>query len=210
MLFDEVAAAVRGVPHMTRSQGQVLYEFIRETRPRRILELGFASGVSSCYLAAALDELGTDGHVLTIDRKNARDRSPTIDELLGKCGLTHRVTPIFADTSYTWELQRLLERDPVPAFDFVFIDGAHTWDVDGFAFLLADQMLRPGGWVLFDDLDWTLDSSPTLKNMTWVRQLPAEQRSTPQVRKVYELLVRQNPAYGAFRDENGWGWARKN
>lgn len=209
MLFEKVAELVAGVPHMTRGQGKTLYDFVLSERPGRILELGFASGVSTCYLSAALDELGGDGHILTIDRLNARDRKPTIDELLARCGLAHRATPVFADTSYTWELLHLLDQHPRPAFDFVFIDGAHTWDVDGFAFLLADKLLAPGGWVLFDDLDWTLDTSPTLKNMTWVRNLPPEQRETPQIRKVYELLVKPNPEYGNCREDKTWAWAQK-
>lgn len=209
MQFEKVAELVAGVPHMTRAQGKTLYEFVLREQPERVLELGFASGVSTCYLAAAFDELGGDRHILTIDRLNARDRKPSIDELLNRCGLAHLATPVFADTSYTWELLHLLEQKPTPSFDFVFVDGAHTWDVDGFAFLLADRMLRPGGWVLFDDLDWTLDTSPTLKNMTWVRQLPEEQRVTPQVRKVFELLVKPNPAYGNCREEKTWAWAQK-
>ena len=49
-------------------------------------------------------------------------------------------------------------------YDFCFIDGAHTWDTDGFAFCLVDRMLRPGGWIIFDDLNWTHAHSPTLAN----------------------------------------------
>jgi hypothetical protein len=42
-----------------------------------------------------------------------------------------------------------------------------------------------------------------------VRALPERQRKTPQVRKVFELLVRTHPDHTDFRDEGGWGWARK-
>jgi predicted O-methyltransferase YrrM len=193
---------------MTQDQARIIYDFILDKQPERILELGFAHGVSSCYMAAALDEIGGDGHVLTIDQHAAERRKPRINDLLDECGLAHRVTPVFGDT-YIWELMRLLEQDPVPSFDFVFIDGAHTWDIDGFAFLLADRMLKPGGWVLFDDLDWTFATSPALKDQPWVKALPEVQRTTPQVRKVFELLVKSNPGYDSFRDERGWGWARK-
>lgn len=29
------------------------------------------------------------------------------------------------------------------------------------------------------------------------------------VRKVFELLVRMHPGYAAFRERDGWGWARR-
>jgi predicted O-methyltransferase YrrM len=209
--FDDVRSALGRTPHMTPAQGQAIYNFICDKRPKRILELGFAHGTSTCYLAAALDEIGGDGHIVTIDRAVAMERKPNIRELLDRVGLTRLVTPIITDTrsSYTWELMRMLAENSVPSFDFVFIDGAHLWDVDGFAFLLADRLLAPGGWVLFDDLDWTLAASRTLCDKEWVQALPAVERTTPQVRKIFELLVRTHPDYTDFLDRDGWGWARK-
>jgi predicted O-methyltransferase YrrM len=209
MQLAEVSTRVANVPHMTRKQGRTIYEFVLRNKPSRILELGFAHGVSACYMAAALQELGGDRRILTIDTHHALEREPSIKELLDRCELGHLVTPIFADTSYTWELMRMLGEQPQPRFDFVYVDGAHRWDPDGFAFLLADRLLAPGSWVVFDDLDWTLASSPTLRDTDWVRELPEDQRNTAQVRKVFELLVRTHPDYGDFREQDGWAWARK-
>ncbi len=119
------------------------------------------------------------------------------------------MTPVFAGSSYTWELMRLLEQDPLPRFDFAYIDGGHTWDVSGFGFLLVDRLLAPGGWVLFDDLDWTLGGSPSMRKTDWVKALPEEERTTPQVRKVFEVLVRTHPDYIDVHEHGGWCWARK-
>jgi predicted O-methyltransferase YrrM len=207
--FDDVEAAVAGVRYMTTAQGRRVYEFIVRHRLARVLELGFAHGKSTCYFAAAVDELGGDGHVVTMDRTSAKKRSPNIHQLLDKTGLTDRVTPVFAETSYTWDLMRLLDQDPQPRFDFVYLDGGHTWDVTGYGFLLVDRLLNPGGWVLFDDLDWTIAGSAGLRDADWARQLPEEQRTTPQVRKVFELLVATHPGYDNIRERDGWGWARK-
>jgi predicted O-methyltransferase YrrM len=211
MRFDDVRAAVGSTPHMSPAQGRTIYDFVCDKQPKRILELGFGNGTSTCYMAAALDEIGGDGHIVTIDRAVAIKRQPNIHQMLGQIKLTDRVTPIVTDdrSSYTWELMRMLEEDPAPTFDFVFIDGAHLWDVDGFAFLLADRLIRAGGWVLFDDLDWTLATSPTLHDHGWVRALPAVQQTSPQIRKVFELLVRTHPDYTDFLDKDGWGWAHK-
>lgn len=207
--FDEVNAAIAGVPYMKPARGRQVYNHLIEHRLGRVLELGFAHGKSTCYLAAAVDELGGDAHVLTMDKSTALHRDPDIRQLLDKTGLAGRVTPVFAETSFTWELMKLLEQTPRPRFDFVYLDGGHTWDVTGFTFFLVDQLLAPGGWLLFDDLDWTIAKSAGLRNVSWAQQLPEDQRSTPQVRKVFELLVRQHPEYVDVRDDRAWGWARK-
>jgi predicted O-methyltransferase YrrM len=207
--FEDVDAAVAGTKFMSTSKGRTVYDFILKHRLGRVLELGFAHGKSTCYFAAAVDELGGDAHVVTMDRTVARNRKPNIHEMLEKCGLTARVTPVFANTSFTWELLKLLEKNPQPRFDFAYIDGGHTWDVTGFAFFLVDRLMAPGGWVLFDDLDWTLASSQSVSEANWVKKLSDEERTAPQVRKVFELLVRTHPGYADVHERAGWGWARK-
>ncbi len=84
-----------------------------------------------------------------------------------------------------------------------------SWETDGFAFFLADRLLVPGGWFIFDDLDWTYASSPTLGKTERVRQMPDDERNTAQVRKLYDLLVKTHPGYGEFRVNGQWAYARK-
>ena len=207
MQFAEVHALIDGIPHMTKDQGQTVHDFLLKKGSTRVLELGFAHGVSTCVFAAAMEETG--GHVTTIDRVWAQHREPNIYELLDRTGLKDRVTVVLEETSYTWALMRFLEQTPMPRFDFVYVDGAHSWDVDGFAFYLVDQLLEPGGWILFDDLNWCLAGSPTMSALPEVLALPEIQQRTRQVRKVFKLLVRRHPNYHRFRDADNWGWARK-
>src|SRR3954447_5045651 len=123
MRFEDVHPLVDGVPHMTPQQARTVYDFLVETRRTRVLELGFAHGVSTCIFAAAMEETG--GRVTTIDRVSARGREPNIEQLLERTGQQDRVKVIFEETSYTWALMRFLEKKPMPRFDFVYIDGAH-------------------------------------------------------------------------------------
>lgn len=210
MYLNQVLATVAGIPHMSPERGKEIYEFVRQERPNSILELGFAHGVSACYLGAALKDNGS-GRLTTIDVQAARERDPHIEELLDAAGLLDWVSPIYTPTSYTWELMRMLERQQGGQwmFDFAFIDGAHSWFVDGLAFFLVDKLLKPGGWILFDDLDWTYATSPTLGATDFVRSMPADEQSTPQVGQVFDLLVRQHPGYCDVRTDRAWGWARK-
>jgi predicted O-methyltransferase YrrM len=181
-------------PLTSTAGGRLLGGFVSSPDIDDVLELGFAHGTSTAYMAAALHEKGA-GHVTTVDRIDAVDRKPNISAVLDHVGLAEWVSPIFAARSYTWELMHLLEDqlvngEIVPCFDFCFIDGAHTWDADGFAFLLVDKLLRGDRWIAFDDVNWTLGSSATLKDRGWVRDLPEEEQRTAQVRKVVEVLAR--------------------
>ena len=63
--------------------------------------------------------------------------------------------------SYLWRLMKIIEQNSEPIYDFIFIDGGHDWYTTGYAFFLVDKLLKPGGYILFDDLDWTVYTSPT-------------------------------------------------
>ena len=213
MQFHDVAEFLKEIPHMSPSQGKLIYDFIRSGGFQNILELGFAHGTSTCYMAAALDENGA-GLITTIDNQSAKNRKPDIYTLLKQTELDNYVRPTFADTSYNWELMKIIERQTSqgvcqPIFDFCFIDGAHSWEVDGLAFLLVEKLLKPSGWILFDDLDWTYSLSAACKNIEWVKKLPEEQRTTPQVQRLFSLLVCQHPNFENFRIADGWGWVQK-
>lgn len=205
---DPIFGLLANTPHMSPAQGMRMMEFIADHEIAAILELGFAHGVSTCYMATALAR-SSGGSIVTIDLEWTRTMTPNIEELLGRVGERDRVEVFFEPTSYTWRLMKLLEEDRGPRFDFCYVDGAHSWFVDGFAFFLVDRLLKPGGWIIFDDVNWTYDTSPTLRNSDRVRQMPAEERTTPQVRKIYELLVKTHPAYEEFRLEGDWAFARK-
>lgn len=211
MDIDTVHAVVKGVQGMHLPQARAMTRLVIENGVRDILELGFSHGVSTCYLAGALAENG-GGTITTIDREWARALQPNVETLLERAGLRSLARIYYEPTSYIWRLMKFLEQDPPPSFDLVYIDGAHDWATDGFAFLLTDRMLRAGGLMVFDDLDWThqdslLIGSPEYNE--WIRRMPEEERSTPQVRKIYELLVKPDPRYGDFAVMGSWALARK-
>lgn len=100
--------------------------------------------------------------------------------------------------SYTWSLMRLLQERRGPVFEYVYLDGVHTWAVDALAFLLVDRLLQPGGLVEFDDYFWTIERSPSMNPETWPasgRLYTREQIAEPQVALVVDLLVRGDPRY---------------
>ena len=216
MEFEAVAAVVEGVPFLAPDRGRALYDHVRSTHPATVLELGTAHGVSTCYIAAALEANG-DGHLMSVDSSEAGWADPTPAELLARAGLADRVTLDRRHGSYNWFLKEQIEErsdaagNCEPIYDFCFLDGGKNWTVEGFAVVLAEKLLRPGGWLAMDDLDWSYAYFPKRQHY-WVplEGLTREELDQPQLRAVFDLIVRQHPSFTEFRIENeSWGWARK-
>lgn len=143
-----------------------------------------------------------------MDLEGARTAEPNIEQLLSEFGLRKYVDVVYCPESYIWELS-LMVSSSTSSFDFCFIDGAHSLETDGLAFFLVNSLLKPGGFILFDDLDWTFAKSPTLKNSDRVRAMTIREKQTPQIRFLYENLLMTHPDYSEFRQFNGWASARK-
>jgi predicted O-methyltransferase YrrM len=209
--FELVNEKLRNLQYMRESQAVIMRDFIHEHDVRSILEIGFYKGKSTAYFAAILEDLG-EGHVVTIDKEFAQKYEPNISETLDSVGLSHRVTSIFAHRSHTWELGKLASEAPKQQFDMCYFDGGHTWDVTGFGFVLVDMLLRPGGWIVFDDLDWTITKSlkRNPSRAKSYRNYSQDEKDACGVRMVFELLA---PSFGYkdLREDRtaGWGFARK-
>lgn len=197
MSFEAVAGAVAGVPFMSPEQGRLVYDHVRSTRPEAVLELGTAHGVSAAYMAAAVAANG-GGRVVTVDRV-APDPSPA--DVLARAGAAHLVELVVVEhSSYTW----WLKDQASGRFDFCHLDGAHNWHVDGLAVALVEPLLKPGAWMLVDDLGWTYAE----EGPQWAPDgLSDEELREPHMRAVFEHVVR--PRFTQLSDDGWWGWARK-
>ncbi len=209
--FDEVARAVAGVPFMSPAQGRLVYEHVRDTGAQDVLELGTAHGVGAAYLAAAA------ARVTTVDFAGAA-YDPAPEQVLARAGVAERVTVVREFSSYTWWLkERVAERSDEhgnvdACFDFVYLDGAKNWTIDGLAVVLVEKLLRPGGWLLMDDLEWTYAQDPGRAATDGIvhRELSERERTEPHLRAVFDLIVAQHPSFTELRrQDEWWGWARK-
>jgi predicted O-methyltransferase YrrM len=220
MTFEAAAKAVENVPFMSPESGRQVYDHLRETQPDEVLELGTAHGVSAVYMAAALEANGR-GRVTTVDFAGSGWSQPSPEELVERAGLSHRVEIVRRHSSYTWFLKEKIEersQDGVcdPLYGFCYLDGCKNWTIDGLAVFLIEKLLCPGGWLLMDDLGWSYgeqgsrDGRESCDGIT-NRSMSAEELAEPHLTAVFELLVKQHPAFGEFRTERDgwWGWAQK-
>ena len=209
--FELVDELFGDTPYMRRFEAEILRDIFAEERPSKVIEVGFFQGKSSTFIGAILDDMGGDGHLVTLDMATALRHRPNIETLLEKTGLAHRVTPIFCKRSYTWQLQRLISAPDRPRFDFCYFDGGHTWDSTGLGVLLIDMLLRPGGLILLDDMDWTMRRSRHYQSRPdTLAKFDEDEVDAAPVRLVWQTILR-HLGYEHVREypEAHWGLARK-
>jgi predicted O-methyltransferase YrrM len=216
MKFREIAKKLEGIPYLSVEDGKFLYNYVIKSKPKECLELGFAHGVSSCYIAAALQQNGK-GNLTSVDLLSSSIRKPSIENLLYDTGLENFVNVVREVNSYNWYLKKKIETQTVegvcePIFDFCFIDGSKNWTIDGFAFFLVDKLLREGGTILFDDYGWSYSEHNDKQVTDGIshREMSKDQLHSPNIKLVFQLLVMQHPNYSKFKiDDESWAWARK-
>ncbi len=219
MKFKEISSIVGNVPYITKSNASFLYDLIIQEKLTNILELGIAHGTATCYMAAALQELG-EGSINAVDLIEVKNvYKPSAEEQLAKTGLTEFATVIRMDTGYTWFLHNEIAKytkDNIceDVYDLCIIDGPKNWTIDGAAFFFVDKLLKKNGWIIFDDYHWTYANADNQRNSTdgiTHRSLSKEEKETPHIREVFELLVKQHPNYGNLivLDNGDWALAQK-
>lgn len=139
MKFDKIYEIVKEVPYINIKNASYLYDLIIREKLTNILELGIAHGTATCYMAAALDELGI-GKVTSVDLLEAKASfRPSPEEQLAKAGLENFVQIVRMQTGYTWflhdEIKRLTTTDVCKQkYDLCIIDGPKNWNIDGLTF----------------------------------------------------------------------------
>lgn len=118
--------------------GRLWYALVRLLRPRTVLETGTHRGYSTCNIAAALRDMGRDGHVWTID--------PVEHHHLW---LGTDLTPFITYIKKTSDLayQSLSEM----TFDLLVLDSDHHYSTIIEELRLFEPRLRVGGHILMHD-----------------------------------------------------------
>ena len=210
---EDICKELEKIPYMNDLQVTIIKNIIIKNNFKNAIEIGFYHGKSSVLIASIFEEIG-EGHLTTYDLESARNRKPNIMQLLNNYNLSHRVTPIFCKRSYTWELGKIIKDSKEPLFDFCYLDGGHTWDPTGLGFFLMDMLLKPGGIIIFDDMNWTINKSPAYQKSLkegkdTYRQYSEDEKNTPAVRMVFENLVPAR-SYKCIEIESvHWGLCQK-
>jgi len=127
-----------------------LYATVRKHGFRNCLDIGVAKGVSYAAMAAGIAANG-EGNLWGIDPDQSTDHSHSATRLCAALDLPCNGV-IESKTLYaTAEIREKVGQLKGGQLDFVFVDGWHTFDTTLIDFLLADDLVRPGGIVGFHD-----------------------------------------------------------
>lgn len=209
--FDLVTAKFGETRCMTVEKAKIMKSLIEGNEARNILEIGFLHGKGSAYIGAILEDRGGVGKLITIDKENARQREPNIGQMLSDLNLAHRVEPIFAHRSYTWELQKMIAQKNPPQFDLCYFDGGHDWDTTALGVLLVGFLMKPGGIIVLEDLWWSISGSPHYKaNPKAASKYSEDEKNAESVRLVWDLVL-PRIGFSQVREYRKvwWGVARK-
>ena len=189
---------------------QSLKELLEEFPIHDYMEIGCYKGVNAVGVMYAIQPGGT---MWLLDYYDMVERTGAlIQETVKKVPLQNDLTVRGVGNSrkdhdsYCWSLGNLLLAPGTPELDCVFLDGAHTWHHDGFAALLAAEMLRPGGFLVLDDCYWSMQASGSMRpevRPETEEEYTSEQIRVPQVQMV-ALLMQRKPDFELFRvcDDN--------
>jgi hypothetical protein len=133
--------------------------FIRGANSKMIAEVGVYEGHTSREIAKYLNGSG-ELHLFDFyDRVEEVRKKIEADGFknVRAFGSTYKLLD-----SYNWHLAKLIQQHSAPIYDYIYLDGAHTFPIDALTFFLCDQLLKLGGYIDFDDYDWTLAKSPSM------------------------------------------------
>lgn len=184
-----------------------MFELITTNGLKTGLELKASPGITTVFLAGALESVGS-GHLTSICQRLPRTDDYDVQAALGQTGLSSFVSVKAENHSYNWSMMKLLRDGLFESFDFCFIDRGRTWSEVGFATCLAERLLKPGGWIVLDNLRFTFRES-RIKHKAWVRRMPEDEQTTRQIRCVFDLLLRESPYFGTFRTIGSLAFSRK-
>ena len=169
--------------------------FVRSTASKIVAEIGVYQGDTSLELARVLNGSG-ELHLFDF-----HDRVDAAEKKIREAGF-HNVKTYGNSykllDSYNWQLAKLIEKNNDPIFDYVYMDGNSTFAIDGLAFFLVDRLVKVGGYIDFDNYEFTLGSSRTFRPERFpltAKLYTREQIDTKQAKMIVDLLVRKSGRY---------------
>ena len=128
-------------------EGKYLFNLVLKNGIKKIIEVGFANGISAAYMTAALKEQKA-GILVSIDPFQSTQWKSNGSDLIAtmKAKTYHK---LIEEKSYE-ALPKLLKRNQ-DKIDLIFVDGWHTFDYTLVDIFYGVLLLRVGGLLVVDD-----------------------------------------------------------
>jgi hypothetical protein len=167
---------------------------INSDRSIRIAEIGVDRGATTYELVKLLRQ-GDSIDLFDIESCPLFKNIRKIEDL-AECDVHVFANSNRLHDSYSWNLCKIFlarhadEHQSTEIWDAVYLDGAHRFNIDAPATCIVKSLLRKGGIIVFDDMDWTMAHSPTSNTrQNWARYT-SEQMNEPHVRLIVDAFMR--------------------
>lgn len=134
---------------------------ILESNPKPVFyEIGIGIGATTLPVAEILNN---NGQIILFSRENdVRELSKDLADrgfmnVDSSWGSQNKIY-----SGYHFELAMGAFEQKLPKFDIAYIDGGHVFHLDAPATCILKELCKPGGYMIFDDWNWSLAISPTL------------------------------------------------
>jgi hypothetical protein len=173
--------------------------------PVRIAEIGVDRGATSREIAKLL----RPGDIYDLFDREDCTLFRNIDQLLASSsciinihGNTRKIFDSYAWSLANFSIKTCGEANRTGVWDAIYLDGAHTFQVDGPATCVLKEMVKTGGYLVFDDVKWSLASSPTM-NTSAVREFyTSEQMEAQHVSLILDLFMRTDSRFAELTERN--------
>lgn len=176
------------------SEGTVylVKQIVENVQNPQIAEVGVGIGATTLALCELIQGKGTL-HIFDFEEE-VMELKQDLNDRGFDCVVAYGNTKKHWD-SYHWSLLKLLVKEQNPIFDYVYLDGSHAAIHELAALGVIERLLKPYGYIDFDDYHWTYANS-VMGTLDYSKEcMTAEQMELPQVRMVVDLLVKNNPLY---------------
>jgi len=129
-------------------EGVMLYNLIRMTKSKKTLEIGMAYGLSTLFMCQAHHDNGSGQHIAIDPWEKTLWKSIGLS-YIQRAGLSDFLS-LYETTSHEALPLLLADRE---CFNVIFIDGNHLFDHTLLEFFYTDKLLKPGGYMIFDDIN---------------------------------------------------------
>ena len=130
-------------------EGEFLFKMIKKYDYKKCVEVGLAFGISAMYILNAIQSY-KNNFLISIDPYQTEQWNNMGLKLIKEVSLSKNHT-LMEEKSYT-ALPKLLEEYGEGSFDFIFIDGWHTFDYTLVDFFYADLLVKVDGMIIVDDV----------------------------------------------------------
>ncbi len=129
-----------------KEEGNNIKKIIKKYKLSKCIEIGMAFGISASYILSVNEDVS----LISIDPNQSTQWKNYGIKLLKEFGYNKR-HKLMEETSYL-ALPKLLRDYGEGSFDFVFIDGFHTFEMTNLDFFYAVHLIKVGGVILIDDV----------------------------------------------------------